>query len=103
MLNKDTRQKSRRVTERRSKERRKVLFEFGSAEWRNIIQQEYLLWPKNDRRHSDRRTVGRRSMLRRVKNGVSPQKNVKANDLSALLTSEERAMINELIRSDDED
>ncbi len=97
------RQKVRRIAERRIAERRTVLFEFDSVEWRIVIQQEYLLWPKNDRRDSDRRSIGRRQMLRRVKNGGQAKKHVKSRGLSALLTNEEREMINELIRFDNQD
>lgn len=103
MVAKNIRQNVRRTTERRTKERRTVLFEFDSVEWRQVIQQEYLLWPKKDRRQSDRRTIGRRQMLRRVKKGGRAKKNIKSRSLSALLTSEEREMINELIRSDNTD
>jgi len=40
--------------------RRENVFKFGGLEWRNIIQREYLLWPKRDRRLLDRRSLGRR-------------------------------------------
>ena len=100
MVDNKARQKVRRVAERRSRERRKIQFKFGSAEWRRIIQQEYLLWPKKDRRDSDRRAIARRKMLRRVGKTGEHQKAVKPKDLSTLLSSEEKEMLNKLNRSE---
>jgi len=96
------RAKTRREAERRLRERRENIFKFGSLEWRNIIQREYLLWPKRDRRLLDRRSLGRRQMPRRVKNGVRTNRPARSQNLSSLLTNEERDMLNELIRSDNE-
>lgn len=103
MVTSNIRKKARRVAERRMKERRKILFEFDSVEWRKAIQQEYLLWPKKDRRHADRRAVGRRQVLRRIKNSVKPKRREQLSTLSGILTSEEREMINQLIQSDNVD
>lgn len=103
MATNNIRKKARRVAERRMKERRKILFEFDSVEWRKAIQQEYLLWPKKDRRNADRRAAGRRQVLRRVKNRARPKRREQPSTLSGLLTSEEREMINQLIQSDNID
>jgi len=103
MVAKNHRQKTRREAERRLKERRANLFRFGSLEWRELIQREYLLWPKRDRRLLDRRSLGRRKIPRRIKHGVRTNSPARSQNLSSLLTNEERDMLNELIRSDNED
>ncbi len=96
----NNRGKTRREAERRSIERRENIFEFGSLEWQQVVQQEYLLWPKQDRRQLERRSLGRRAMARRVKNNGHNKSFIKPKKLEALLTNEERQMLNELIRSD---
>lgn len=63
---KDSRQSKRRKCERRLNERRIVRFLFGSPEWRQNIQQQYLMWPRIDRRALDRRDRDRRNISRRL-------------------------------------
>lgn len=99
----DDRQKSRRQSERRSEERRLVTFEFGSDEWVEMIKQNYLLWPKEDRRVQDRRQLARRKANRRTKGRDGPKNREYPKSLSDLLTAEEKQMLNELIQSDLED
>ena len=103
MATNNTRQKTRRKSERRSKERRINNFEFSSPEWREMIQQEYLLWPKEDRRKADRRSSARRMKGRRVDKNGKPRMPRQPSNLLDLLTREEKQMINELIQSDDSD
>ena len=104
MATNNTREKTRRKSERRSKERRVNNFEFSSPEWREMIQQEYLLWPKEDRRKEDRRSSARRMKSRRVeKNGKARMPRRQPRNLVDLLTKEEKNMINELMQSDDSD
>ncbi len=100
MTSKDDRQKSRRQSERRSEERRVVTYEFGSDEWIEMIQKNYLLWPKEDRRVQDRRKVPRRKASRRTKGTGSLKTREYPTSLSDLLTAEEKQMLNELIQSD---
>lgn len=96
----NSRKKTRRESERRSKERRINPYAFGTDEWRELIQQQYLLWPKEDRRNSERRSKSRRQTNRR---GVNSSDKVrvprKFNNLHDLLTDEERKTLNELIQS----
>ena len=94
---------TRRNHERRSKERRINCFEFSSPEWREMIQQEYLLWPKEDRRKADRRSSARRVKSRRVDKNGKARMPRQARNLLDLLTKEEKNMINELMQSDDLD
>jgi hypothetical protein len=103
MASKDDRQKSRRQSERRCEERRVVTYEFGSDEWIEMIQQNYLLWPKQDRRVQDRRKLPRRKASRRLYAGDRPESRKYPKSLSDLLTSEEKQMLNDLIQSDSTD
>ncbi|MCF6251024.1 MAG: hypothetical protein L3J75_07110 [Methylococcaceae bacterium] len=91
----DSRQKGNRQSERRSKERRIIAYPFGSADWLKAIKQNYLLWPKLDRRLQDRR-----QKLRRIKNTGQSKTSVATKKLHNILTSEEKQMLNELFRSD---
>lgn len=45
---------------RRQNERRSNPFAFNSEEWIVMVQQQYLMWPKQDRRRDDRRAAERR-------------------------------------------
>jgi len=103
MATNNTRQKTRRNHERRSKERRINNFEFSSPEWREMIQQEYLLWPKEDRRKADRRSSARRVKGRRVQKNGKARMPRQPSNLLDLLTKEEKKMINELTQSEDAD
>ncbi len=100
MASKDFRQKKRRESERRLKNRRINPYAFGSAEWVNLIQQEYLLWPRQDRRSEDRRAQPRRQGCRRIHNSGQVRPSVHTKTLQDLLTNEEKQMLNEIIQSD---
>lgn len=100
MASEDPRKKNRRQSERRANERRVIEHSFGSPEWVSAIKENYLLWPKTDRRNQDRRCESRRqNKSRRISNISRP------NDVSKkmydLLTAEEKQMLNELAQSDD--
>ena len=97
MAPKDPRKDSRRKDERRIVERRVITHPFGSPEWVKGIQQEYLLWPKRDRRVNDRRCEFRRKDARRVKS-IEP---VNTQKMYELLTAEEKEMLNELSQRHD--
>ena len=100
MASNDFRQKTRRESERRLKNRRINPYPFGSAEWVNMIQQEYLLWPRLNRRSDERRAQSRRQSCRRNKNTGRAKPSVHTKTLEGLLTYEEKQMLNELIQSD---
>ncbi len=97
----EPRQNARRKTERRQNERRAVAFSFGSNEWREEIQQHYLLWPKQDRRSQERRMEDRRRSARRLANICTQKKPIRPQRLDKILTEDEKQMLNELSRSDD--
>lgn len=103
MASKEFRHKIRRISERRKKERRVIPYPFGSAEWIALIKKEYLLWPKEDRRHQERRNQSRRQQLRRTKKGIRSASAEQSKKLYDLLTKEEKEMLNELIQADQKD
>jgi hypothetical protein len=100
MASKDFRQKKRRESERRLKNRRINPYPFGSTEWVNLIQQEYLLWPRQDRRSDERRAQPRRQGCRRIHNSGRVRSYGHRNSMQDLLTNEEKQMLNELSQSD---
>ncbi|MBS3964637.1 MAG: hypothetical protein KGZ80_09120 [Methylomonas sp.] len=99
---------SRRQHERRQHERRSNPHPFNSAEWLAVIQQQYVLWPKQDRRITERRDADRRHSERRSKarNGSGSlvrRPRVSADPLLAdrILDDDEKAMILALFADDD--
>jgi len=98
MISNDSRQNSSRRSERRSEERRLIDYAFGSPKWIDRIKEEYLLWPKQDRR-----TKNRRQSLRRIKNLGRSSKTANTNTMQMLLTEEEKQMLSKLCQSDDID
>jgi len=100
MASKDFRQKKRRESERRLKNRRINPYPFGSTEWINLIQQEYLLWPRQDRRSDERRAQPRRQGCRRNTNIGRARPSGHRKTMQGLLTNEEKQMLNELSQSD---
>ena len=100
MTHNDSRRRTRRQNERRTQERRADNYPFGSPEWLNRLQQENLLYPKQDRRRCDRRSQERRKKPRRVSNG-NEARVFKVSSLHQLLTQEEKQMLSDLMREDD--
>ena len=93
----NSREKSRRNIERRTKENRKIKHSFGSLEWTEEIQKHYSMWPKEDRRTQDRRNDDRRNQDRRTEIRVESTSSKKlAKKGIGLLTEEEKQMLNEL-------
>ncbi len=100
-MSEEPRQSSRRQTERRCRERRVIPYEFGTPEWIAAISQQYLLWPKEDRRKRDRRQRDRRSANRRRKFGKPRTFSKPLSSLQNLLTEEEKQMLHDLLSSDE--
>jgi len=95
MTSNDSRHNSGRKSERRADERRLITDEFGSPKWVDKIKEEYLLWPKQDRRLNNRRQDHRR-----IKNIGRSTNAVFTKAVQNLLTEEEKAMLIELSQSD---
>lgn len=98
MSSQNSRQGSRRKTERRKKDQRVITHEFGSPEWILEVKKSYTFWPKEDRRKSerrgeDRRTLDRRSELRVGRTSAKLQ----AQKGTYVLTDEEKEMLNDLM------
>jgi hypothetical protein len=96
----DVRRRSRRsLDNRRVQDRRIVPYPFGSDEWIENIKQNYLAWPKEDRRKTTRRHAERRANDRRQQQ-LSEQLQSLQKYSSLVLTREELKMIEELYKSD---
>lgn len=95
---------TRRWEMRRKQERRNNPFEFNSKEWIACIQHQYLLWPKQDRRQSDRRLSERREVDRRAQRRNQEQahfQRVQVFSSDSILIAEEKQMIQALFAEDD--
>jgi len=62
-----SRHNHRRIEERRNHCRRTITYPFGSDEWVHAVNESYFLWPKEDRRHLERRYDSRRHIERRMR------------------------------------
>ncbi len=102
-MSEDPRRKNRRKTERRAKERRVISYPFNSPEWIKEIQSAYLLWPKVDRRVSDRRCDPRRQNHRRTNSITDLDSGRPLKKGYEILTHEEKKMLNELTKEDGSD
>jgi hypothetical protein len=96
-----SRQHNRRIEERRNHCRRVIFYPFGSDEWVHEISESYLLWPKDDRRHQERRYDSRRHIERRtlLKNHRHRLRQLALNGYIRRqgLTTEEKNMLDGLI------
>lgn len=96
----DLRKDSRRLSNsRRQSDRRVTPYCFGSAEWIDNIQTNYLAWPKTERRESSRREHERREAERRLQQ-FSEQRRSEIKHSPLILSQEERRLIEELYRND---
>jgi hypothetical protein len=84
---------------RRLADRRTIPYAFGTPEWIEHIQINYLAWPKSDRRVSERRINNRRSPDRRTHQATEQTRSGKKYS-RILLTSEERKLIEDLYLND---
>lgn len=99
----DMRRGSRRtLADRRKADRRVCPYEFGSPEWIEHIQKNYLAWPKVDRRKTERRIENRRIEDRRQQQLPDRSRYEKEHPWLAL-APEERELIKALYLSDDEE
>ena len=94
----------RRSEARRKQERRNNVFAFNSAEWLAMMQQQYVLWPKQDRRRLDRRAAERRELERRSAARTAVRLDTSRRLQTApqqLLLEEEKQLILSLFAEDD--
>ncbi len=89
------RKSDRKKPERRLEDRRQAGLDFGSSEWIDYVKENYVAWPKNDRRESLRRTGERRQVFQNAKS-LNQSKNSKDDYSSELLTKEERLFFDQL-------
>ncbi len=89
----------RSIMTRRTTDRREIPYPFGSAEWVENIKENYLAWPKSNRRAVSRRHNERREPDRRHQQ-LSEQLRSEKKFSPILLTQEERKLIEDLYLSD---
>jgi len=98
----NTQSNSRRCLIRRQQERRANPFAFNSPEWVAMMRQQFLLWPKEERRRLDRRDADRRSLERRAAmRSTARAKKLRLphlHTIGSILDEEERQMIMDLFR-----
>lgn len=94
----------RRQHSRRQSERRVNPFPFNSPEWIAVMMENYQLWPKYDRRESERRMADRRAAERRAqrRNSSAAKLLRRSGRLFAdeILAEDEKQMIMDLFRED---
>ncbi len=96
----------RRQSNRRAQERRNLPYEFNSPEWLATIKQQYMLWPRQDRRLAERRESDRRNTDRRSGKRLfmkSKLENQHFFSTANILDDEEKAMIAALFTDDHAD
>ena len=95
----EARRSERRQMERRRRERR-VNLEFGSPEWIEYVQSNYLMWPKYDRRQKDRRSQPRRNLECRRRRQTARIRLAQQQNQTRqhLLSDEEKKALSEIIR-----
>jgi len=96
---------ARRRGARRQQERRTNPFAFNSAEWIAFVQQQYVLWPKQDRRvldrrRAERREIDRRAGLRDAEREI-PFQRTRWFSAEHILNDEEKLMIQALFAEED--
>lgn len=91
----------RSFMDRRKTERRVCPYEFGSPEWVEHIQKNYLAWPKSERRKMERRTEDRRVLDRRQQQLPDRSRYEKKHPW-LVLAPEERELIKALYLNDEE-
>ena len=92
----------RRNEVRRQKERRTNQYAFNSPEWVAMMRASFELWPKHDRRETERRAADRRKLERRAnrRNHLATrhlrhQQHALSSDI---LADDEKKMIMDLFR-----
>jgi len=81
---------------RRESDRRNVSFPFGSPQWLENIKNNYLAWPKSNRRANERRAVERRAVDRREQQHISERARLKQSYSRIFLSPEEKKLIEDM-------
>lgn len=98
----DNQTQFRRNEVRRQKERRTNPYAFNSPEWVAMMRASFELWPKHDRRETERRAADRRKLERRA-NRRNPAatwhlRHQHRSLSSDILADDEKKMIMDLFR-----
>lgn len=84
---------------RRVSDRRVAPYQFGSEQWIEHVKENYVAWPRHDRRGEGRRTADRRAPDRR-RQQLSEQRRSQRKYSEILLTREELKLIEDLYLGD---
>ena len=78
---------------------------YGTPEWIAYIQKNYLLWPKQDRRRSDRRQQDRRNISFERRNRDSQRRLYRSQqkNIQDILTDEEKQLLMQVMQYDDKE
>ncbi|WP_347986896.1 hypothetical protein [Methylomonas sp. AM2-LC] len=83
----------RHPNDRRTQERRENPYAFNSPEWIAVMSENFMLWPKQDRRKADKAELDRRRLDRRKRLSNARMANLKARvdnpSISSELTDDE--------------
>ena len=98
----DNQTQFRRNEVRRQKERRTNPYAFNSPEWVAMMRASFELWPKHDRRETERRAADRRKLERRANRrnpAATRHLRHQHHSLSSdILADDEKKMIMDLFR-----
>lgn len=87
----------RRTSEtRREADRRSVPYPFGSPQWLENIKNNYLAWPKSNRRANERRSNERRAIDRREQQQLAERARLKEAYSRIFLSPEEKKLIEDV-------
>lgn len=81
---------------RRESDRRSVPYPFGSPQWLENIKNNYLAWPKSNRRANERRSSERRAIDRREQQQLAERTRLKETYSRIFLSPEEKKLIEDV-------
>lgn len=93
-----SRENTRNKIERRVLDRRQLDYEFNSPQWIEHVKENYLAWPKTDRRRKARRAGERRQIQQ---DSPTSSSYIHLDYSSDLLTREERLFFDHLFDKDE--
>jgi hypothetical protein len=81
---------------RRETDRRNVPYAFGSPQWLENIKNNYLAWPKSNRRSAERRNNERRALDRREQQQLAERGRLKQAYSRIFMSPEEKKLIEDV-------
>jgi hypothetical protein len=84
----NTASNGRHPNDRRAQERRMISYAFNSPEWIAVMSENFMLWPKLDRRKANKAELDRRRLDRRKKLANARMASTKARVYKPSISSE---------------